>query len=255
MRYRNHLLVVMLAAAACSSNPQALPVFQPGNLIRSRTELEQLLADHEASLASPQYSESERSRIRAEADQIRSRLEYGDFNVGDRISLSVQGEEGVPDTVTVAPGQIIELPLFGEISVAGVLRSEIRAHLRDAFSRFITDPVVQASGLLRVSVLGSVGNPGFYTMPAETVLGQAIMVAGGPAGNANLDQVRIRRGPEQIMDGPTTRVALQQGLTLDQLNLQAGDQIDVPQRRGIMGILAIMSTVIGSLGFIVWRVL
>jgi hypothetical protein len=245
----------MLAAAACSSNPQALPVFQPGNLIRSRTELEQLLADHEASLASPQYSESERSRIRAEADQIRSRLEYGDFRVGDRISLSVQGEGDLPDTLTVAPGQIIELPLFGEIPVAGVLRSEIRAHLRDAFSAFIRDPVVQADGLLRVSVLGAVGSPGFYTMPAQTVLGQAIMIAGGPSGSANLEQVRIHRGPEQIMDGPTTQLALQQGLTLDQLNLQAGDQIDVPERRGILAVLGIVSGVVGTLSFLLWRVL
>jgi hypothetical protein len=244
----------MLAAAACSSNPPTLPVGQPGNLVRTRAELEQQLADHETSLASPQHTETERSRIRAEADQIRSRLQYGDFRVGDRITLSVQGEEGVPDTVTVAPGQIIELPLFGEISVAGVLRSEIRAHLRDAFSRFITDPVVQASGLLRVSVLGSVGDPGFYTMPAETVLGQAIMIAGGPSGSANLEQVRIHRGPEQIMDGPTTRVALQQGLTLDQLNLQAGDQIEVPQRRGFLAIIGIASTLVGTIGFLLWRV-
>jgi hypothetical protein len=91
-------------------------------------------------------------------------------------------------------------------------------------------------------------------MPAETVLGQAIMVAGGPAGNANLEQVRIHRGLEQIMDGPTTQLALQQGLTLDQLNLQAGDQIEVPQRRGFLAVLGIVSGIAGTLSFLLWRV-
>jgi protein involved in polysaccharide export with SLBB domain len=254
MPYRHYLLVVMLAGAACSSNPPTLPVGQPGNVTRTRAELEQLLRDHEAGLESGAISEEERQRSSVEAEQIRSRLQYGDFRVGDRISLSVEGEADVPDTVTVAPGQVIELPLFGEISVAGVLRSEIRDHLRDEFSAFIRDPVVRANGLMRVTVVGAVGNPGFYTMPAETVLGQAIMVAGGPSGNANLDQVRIHRGPAQIMDGPTVRLALQQGLTLDQLNLQAGDQIEVPQRRGFLAIIGIASTLVGTIGFLLWRV-
>lgn len=255
MRLQYPLLLLVLAASACSGNPPTLPVARPGDLVSTRAELEQRLADYEASLASSEYSAEEQRRVSAEAETIRQRLEYGDFRVGDRILLSVQGEETLPDTAIVEPGQVIDLPLFGEIPVAGVLRSEIADHLSGEFSRFLREPVVRASGLVRVAVLGSVGNPGFFTMPAETMLADAIMAAGGPTGNANVDQVRIRRGPEEIMGGDQTRLALQQGLTLDQLNLQGGDQVTVPQRRGFLGILGIMSTVVGSLGFILWRVL
>jgi hypothetical protein len=257
MRYKYSLLFLLVAACACAGSPQTLPLGRPGDfgdLVRSRADLEQRLADYEASLATGQYSDEERRRIVSEIAVIRERLDYGDFRVGDRILMSVQGEASLPDTVTVRPGRVIDLPLFGEISVAGVLRSEIESHLTQSFSAFIRDPVVRADGLLRVSVIGAVGQPGFYTMPAETVLGDAIMLAGGPNGNANLEQVRIRRGTEEIMDGPTSRLALQQGLTLDQLNLVAGDQVTIPERRGFLNLLAIFSTIVGSLGFVLYYV-
>ncbi len=252
MRYRNYLLIVMLAGAACSSNPPVLPVAQPGNTVRTRAELQQQLRDHESTLASGQLSDDERQRVTMDAETIRSRLEYGDFRVGDRILFSVQGEANLPDTLTVAPGQIVEIPLFGEISVAGVLRSEIRDHMRSEVSRFVRDPVVQANGLMRLSILGAVGNPGFYSMPAETVLGEAIMVAGGPAGNANLEAVQIRRGVTVLMEDDLVFESFRQGLTLDQLNLQAGDQITVPDRRGPLATLSIITGVLGSLSFVFW---
>lgn len=256
MRYPYLLLLLLLAVGtACSGNPPALPVStQTGDLVRSRAELEQRLDDYERLLASSEMSEEERGRITADASEIRQRLERGDFLVGDRILLSVEGEEEtIPDTVLVEPGQIIELPVFGEVPVGGVLRSEIEEHLAAELREFIRDPEVRASGLVRVAVLGSVGQPGFYTMPAETVLGDAIMAAGGPNQNANVDEVRIRRGTEEIMEGEQTRVALQQGLTLDQLNIQGGDQINVPQTRGALRVLSIITGIVGSLSFLLWR--
>lgn len=255
MRPRHLLLLLLLVGIACSGNPPTLPVTtQTGDLVRTRTELGQRLEDYERLLASSDLEEEERQRMTAEAAQIRQRLERGDFRVGDRILLSVEGEEEtLPDTVVVEPGQMIDLEDFGEVPVGGVLRSEIEGHLADELSQFILDPEVRASGLVRVAVLGSVGNPGFYTMPAETLLSDAIMAAGGPSSNANVDQVRIRRGTEEIMDGEQTRLALQQGLTLDQLNIQGGDQVSVPQTRGILRILGIVTGVIGSISFIVWR--
>jgi len=245
---------VMLAGAACSSNPPVLPVVQPGSTVRTRAELDQQLRELESSLASGGLSAEERQRVSVEAATIRERLEYGDFRLGDRILFSVQGEADMPDTLIVAPGLIVEIPPLGEVSVEGVLRSEIRSHLTDEVSRFIREPVVRANGLMRVSVLGAVGNPGFFSMPAETVLGDAIMVAGGPSGNANLEAVQVRRGPTLLMEDEAVSEAFRQGMTLDQLNLQAGDQIEVPQRRGVLRTLSIVTGVIGSLSFLVWRI-
>lgn len=257
MRYRHLFLLLLLAVgSACSGNPPEIPVTAPtGDLVRTRAELLQRLEDYERLLASSDIDQEERQSMTAEAAAIRQRLEYGDFRVGDRILLSVQGEEdNLPDTLIVEPGQVVDLDIFGDLPVAGVLRSELEDHLAEQLSGFIRDPDVRASGLVRVAILGSVGDPGFYTMPAETILGDAIMVAGGPNQNANVDQVRIRRSGRDIMEGRQTRLALQQGLTLDQLNIQGGDQITVPETRGFVRTLSIVTGVVGSLGFLLWRV-
>jgi len=216
----------------------------------TRAELEQRLSDYETALAGRMDGE-ERDRVTAEAAEIRQRLEYGDFRVGDRIALTVQGET-LPDTLTVEPGLKVTIGLFGEVPVDGVLRAEIQDHLARALSAYIRDPVVRANALMRLSIIGAVGGPGFYTVPAETVLGDVLMIAGGPSGVANLDEITIRRGLDDFKDGEEVRQALQAGLTLDQLNLAAGDQIVVPEKRGFLQTLGIVTTVVGSLSFLFW---
>src|SRR6266566_4950303 len=59
-----------------------------------------------------------------EAAAIGARLARGDFRVGDRILLSVQGEKELSDTFTVGLGGQLTLPLIGNVPLEGVLRSE-----------------------------------------------------------------------------------------------------------------------------------
>jgi hypothetical protein len=79
------------------------------------------------------------------------------------------------------------------------------------------------------------------------------MAAGGPAANANTQELRIERGPQRIIDGQQLQDAMREGLTLDQLNLQAGDQIVMPERGGgflaNIGIITGLVTTIGFLAF------
>ena len=229
------LLVVGLLAAAATSSPglygQGLPFDAEGS-VRSRGELERLLALDEETLASPAYSSGVKREAERNAERIRFRLREGDFRVGDRVALYVEGEPQLPDTVPVESGPLISLPLFGQISLAGVLRSEIQEHLTREISQFIRDPVVRANGLMRLSILGLVGSPGFFVVPAELLVTEALMVAGGPAGDADLTSLRIERGSALLIGGQDLQEAMREGRTLDQLNLQAGDQIVLPERQG-----------------------
>jgi polysaccharide export outer membrane protein len=212
--------------------------------------LERLLQEYEQALNSPAYSGSVKDRIRADAEAVRDRLAYGDFRVGDRVVLYVQGEPNLPDTVQVEPGPMIVLPLFGEIPLDGVLRSEITAHLTQVLSRFIRDPMVRANGLMRLSVQGAVRQPGYFTVPAENLLSEALMVAGGPGPQANIDGMQIRRGSRTILEGEALQEAIREGRTLDQLNLQAGDEIMLPQETstgGFLGTIGIVAGILGSL--------
>jgi hypothetical protein len=248
MRIATLLTLLALIGLPSASSAQLFLSTDPGRSVRTRADLERLLAEYDAALASPAYSDGVKQSIRVDADRIRGRLRDGDFRVGDRVYVSIQGEANYPDTATVEAGPMIALEPFGEISLAGVLRSEISAHLTEQLGRFIRSPVVRAQGLMRLSVLGDVGQPGFYTMPAETLLGDVIMMAGGPGGNADLDELRIERAGVALYEDQEVQDALRAGLTLDQLNLEAGDQVFVPTRPAGNFLMGTLLPVIGAIG-------
>lgn len=228
------LLTVLAVAFVAPSLVSAQLPFQvdPGSSVRTRADLEQLLLVYEDAIASPAYSNSVKEDLRFEVTRIRSRLTDGDFRLGDRITLTVQGEENLPDTVSVQSGPKISLPVFGDVDLKGVLRSEVEERITEALRVYIRNPVVQAEALMRVSVQGSVASPGFYTMPANTLVGEALMIAGGTGSTSDLSKIRIERGPLVLIEKEDLNEAIRAGYSLDQLNMQAGDQITVPEDTG-----------------------
>lgn len=255
-RFLAAALVIALAfcAAVTGGAAQTTPAgMDPGGSVRTRSDLERLLREYEQALLSPAYSASVKESIANDADLIRGRLQNGDFRVGDRITLEVEGEPAIPDTVSVESGPKIVLPLFGEIPLNGILRSEVEDHITEALSRFIRDPVVRANGHIRISVQGQVTRPGFYTMPAEMLLGEALMSAGGPTPASDMEDIRIDRGASTVLEGAALQEALRNGLTLDQLNLQAGDQIVVPAQStgGWLATAGLAAGVVGSIATII----
>jgi protein involved in polysaccharide export with SLBB domain len=162
-------------------------------------------------------------------ERIRQRLQHGDFQAGDRIIVRIRGEN-LPDSVLVEPGPLINLPLIGQISLEGVLRAELEEYLTRELGRFIQAPVARATSTIRLLVQGAVGRPGFYVLPATVLLSDVVMAAGGPAPNADLDNMRIERGDQIILSPEATRPAVVAGRSLDQLNLQAGDEVQIPVR-------------------------
>lgn len=196
----------------------------------TRADLQALLERYELVLESPGYSGDLKNDARRSAELIRERLDRGDFRTGDRIVLDVEGmEEALPDTLLVGQGPAIDLPGIGAISLLGVLRSELQDHLTAELGRFVRTPDVTARSLIRLSLQGQVGRPGFYVFPSEMLLGDIIMEAGGPSAGANLEEVTIQRGSEVILEAAETREALNEGRSLDQLGLQAGDQVVIPE--------------------------
>lgn len=162
---------------------------------------------------------------RARAAALRARIREGDFRPGDRIALLIEGNVILADTASVTAGSKIRLPDIGDISLAGVLRSELQEHMKTQLAKYIRDARVRAVPLVSLAVLGPVGRPGFYFLPPDISLSEAVMRAGGPAGNADLSRSVIRRASDNLYDAKNTQSALTQGLTLDQLSLRSGDEI------------------------------
>ncbi|HEV2132586.1 MAG TPA: polysaccharide biosynthesis/export family protein [Longimicrobiaceae bacterium] len=200
----------------------------------TRQELQEALTRYEQLTQTAQQNGEMRALARYEATLIRTRLAEGDFQVGDRIVMAVAGEPALTDTFVVRRDRTLDLPALGEVSLQGVLRSELQDHLAQHVGRHIRNPVVRASSMMRVSILGAVGRPGFYMLPSDEVLTNALMVAGGPAQTATLTRIRIERGSERIWDGAALQQAIIEGRTLDQLNLRAGDKIVVPERTPLL---------------------
>jgi protein involved in polysaccharide export with SLBB domain len=230
-RWLTGIVVGLLLMGPAAVPAQSAVDWDPRAAEVSRQELAELLDRLEQAATAPGYSSRIRDQARREAEYIRARLEQGDFQVGDRVVLDVQGEPGLSDTVTVSAGREIELPQIGALPLAGVLRSELQDHLERELSRYLQNPSVRATSLVRVAILGAVARPGFYTVPATLLLEDAVMTAGGPAGRADISRLAVERGGRVVLDGQALQRAIIDGRTLDQLNVRAGDRIMLPERR------------------------
>ena len=222
------LLMLVLPAPGASQTARE----DTGHLELTREELTRVHAELEAVVNSEAHSSETREQARANIAAVSQRLADGDFRVGDRVILDIAGEPNMPDTLLVEPGPAIAVPTMGRISLAGVLRSELHDHLMFEISRYLQLPRFTSISLIRLSIQGEVSNPGFYTVPADMLLGDVLMVAGGPTNNSTMDKVRVERRPDVLWPHEDLRSAIVEDRTLDQLNLRAGDQIVVPANTG-----------------------
>lgn len=197
-----------------------------------------------------QIKAAEAKGDKSQAGLIQYRLDHGDFHEGDRIVVKVQGTAGFADTLVVRSGKNLQLPQMADLSLDGVLRSELSSRLTSYIGRYLRDPVVQATPLVRVGILGSVGRPGYYYEPADLPLTDVLMSAGGPTANADVAKVSVRREGQIIIDEKNTQTALNEGMSMDMLNLQAGDEISVGEQRHFNWAV-IVPTVTGIVGLLV----
>lgn len=223
-------LLLALAAPLSGQQGQAAGIIDPGSRLVTRAELETLLEETRAIAQSPAYSDEIRGQAEAYTRLLEERLVRGDFRAGDRIIISLEAESLAVDTFTVEPGPVVVLGDLGPISLEGVLRSELEGHMQEEVRRFVRTPQVTARTLIRVNIMGSVRQQGSYYLPSNMLLDDALMVAGGPVGSVNLEEIEIRRGSSRtIWRGSPLESARMEGMTLDQLALQSGDEVQVPE--------------------------
>lgn len=252
---RRACAVLALAAAAASAGGAQEPAVGGIGVRRAevtRAELEALAAQAEQAAASATGAEKEQKQ--SEVAALRARLAEGDFFPGDQFILTVQGgETPLADTVVVGVSRVVALQGLPEIPLRGVLRSELQAHLTKELGRYIRTPVVTTRPLLRLTLQGGVGKPGFYVLPTDLALTDVIMQAGGPVTNAVLDKTVIRRADAVVLKGNDVDAAFRQGLSIDQLGLRSGDVVNVgvKQPRNLTAAVQIITAGLSLLGLIV----
>ena len=169
---------------------------------------------------------------RDEAFHLRTRLREGDFEIGDRIVVSYDGvglQRG--DTLVVQAGKIVRLgEPMGDLPLQGLLRSEVADSVAGRVSRYFKNIVIRVTPLLRLSITGAVRAPGFYYSRSDAPLSDVIMRTAGQDQTSDLGNTVIRRRQQVLWTSEDVRAALRDGLTLDALNLDPGDEIVVGTR-------------------------
>ena len=238
-------ILVGIAFSHLHAQPGSRRASQEG--FATRAELESLAMAADRAIAAGTVTGEARMSREATSFALRQRLRDGDFQPGDRIALVLDGAVKFADTVVVRSGRTIILPDLPAITLAGVLRSELQNYLTEQLGRYIREPHLQARPLVRMAVSGAVGRPGFYSVPADALLSDLITLAGGPSPRADFEKGAIRRGSEQLWSGKNIDTALSEGLTVDALLLQSGDEIVIGETRQFnwLGLVQGLATVGG----------
>lgn len=207
--------------------PALLAAQSQPSLLTSRAELT-------AAAERAEKSQSGNADDALAAAAIKQRLREGDFNPGDRIILRVFTDQLHTDTLLVRAGRLVDLPGKTTVSLDGVLRSEVSDKVTAQVLRYVKARQVEVVPLTRIAVMGEVARPGYFALPSDVAIGEAIMQAGGPTVTADMDRSTVLRGQQHIRSGKQLVAALSNGQTLDQFGLTAGDQIVVGRSRDLL---------------------
>ena len=247
-RMFSHFLVVggsilMLAGGSVVSSAQS-----SANLLASRSDLATAAANAEQAATSGEPAQRAQSAMTAAA--IRQRLRDGDLQVGDRIVVTIISDAVHRDTVLVRSDRSIELPGLIIVPVAGILRSELQDHVSAEVMKYVKAERVEVTPLLRVGILGAVARPGYFAFASDVPITDAIMVAGGPTGNADVERSVILRRNQEFRSPVETSKAIANGQTFDQIGLMAGDELVVGQRKDfgaatLIGLTGALASVLG----------
>jgi len=153
---------------------------------------------------------------------------------GDVLEISVWRDESLSRQIIVPPDGFISFPLIGDIDVAGMTVTQLRAVVTDKIKEYVPDATVTVLLLqinsLRAYVIGKVNNPGQFPIDMKTSVIQLLTMAGGLNQFADSDSIMIlRQQKDKIIRIPFNYKDLEKGKNLDQnIIIQRGDVIVVP---------------------------
>lgn len=228
-------LVILATALPHEAYAQGQSVYDVSiRALATRRELTGLADSLDRELARSGTSGRRRRSVQADLETQRQRLSIGDVAPGDRILLRVFNESSRPDsltlrpdTVVVSPETTVHVPGLPAISMRGVLHSEVESHLRNQIQSVIRNARVSAVPLVSIGILGAVTRPGYFFVPITASVTEALMVAGGPMGDANPNSLVLQRGGRDRWNRATMTAAAQGQVSLASLGAEPGDVLIV----------------------------
>jgi polysaccharide export outer membrane protein len=143
---------------------------------------------------------------------------------GDVIRLRIWREPDMSGDFTVDESGTVTFPRLGPMKVARIRSDSLQRLLISQYATYLNNPSVEVTLLRRVRVTGAVRTPGLYNADQTMRVRDVLALAGGATPEGHMDQVRLDR------DGHSIRLDLRGSPSDDDLALESGDQLYVPQR-------------------------
>lgn len=143
---------------------------------------------------------------------------------GDKIKITVFGEDRLSGEYEIDPAGFVSLPLAGMVRAAGLSKPELEKALSARFkSQYLRDPkvTVDVTSFKPFYILGEVSKPGEYSFKSGLNLLSAIALAGGTTYRASQSTVLIKHSSdEDFMEYPMS----------PSIPVVPGDLIRIPER-------------------------
>lgn len=134
----------------------------------------------------------------AQAQQTTLQTEYV-LGSGDRLKITVFGNDDLSSETEIDPSGQITLPLIQQVPAAGKTVPQLENEIRRRLSPdFVKNPrlSIEVLNYRPFYIIGEVKNPGSYPFVAGMTVVNAIALAGGYTYRANKDEVQIVRSSD-----------------------------------------------------------
>ena len=154
---------------------------------------------------------------------------------GDEIKVEFSGRPAMRVSAIVGPDGRITLPLSGEVTLAGLSRTEAAKAVESALEGYYANLAVEVSVVRytanRVLLLGAVDHPGMIPFDGTPTLLEAITRGGAETGPNKMGEIpercAIYRGSQQVV-WVELKALVESGNSLADLRLRRDDVIYVP---------------------------
>jgi polysaccharide export outer membrane protein len=146
------------------------------------------------------------------------------FAPGDKVRITVFGEEKLSGEYPVDNSGFLSMPLIGSIRAAGLTKPQLEETLaKQLRSKYLRNPrvTVESVNFRPFYVLGEVQRPGEYQYRSGLNVLSAIAIAGGATYRASTSKVMIQRsGSTEMAEHPQS----------PNTQIMPGDVVQVPER-------------------------
>ncbi|HWC17652.1 MAG TPA: polysaccharide biosynthesis/export family protein [Terriglobales bacterium] len=193
---------------------------------------------HSQSALSVSHSVEASPQAGPAAPQFGERNPRYSLRPGDVLELSFELSPELNQQISVQPDGYVTLKQIGDFHVAGQSVPEFTQAVKAAYSKFLHDPIITVS--LKdfekpfFTAGGMVAHPGKYEMRGDVTLVEALQQAGGFTEESKHSQVLLFRRVSQdwaqakVID---VKKMLKEKTLAEDIHLQSGDMIFVPQNR------------------------